>query len=71
MNKLKKKFVQNTLLEGWMDGWMEGKARLRIAHSNQKLITFDKISIYVDINLLFLYSSDTISSRQVKIGLQF
>jgi hypothetical protein len=22
---------------GWMDGWMEGKAGLRIAYSNQKV----------------------------------
>jgi hypothetical protein len=27
-----------TLLGGWMDGWMEGKAGLRIAYSNQKLV---------------------------------
>ena len=32
--------VGNTLLEGrkdvWVDGWMEAKAGLRIAYSNQK-----------------------------------
>jgi hypothetical protein len=26
---------------GWMDGWMEGKAGLRIAYSNQKLVCFE------------------------------
>jgi hypothetical protein len=26
-----------TLLGGWMGGWVEGKAGLRIAYSNQKL----------------------------------
>ena len=29
--------VQKTLLEGWMGGWVEAKAGLRIAYSNQKL----------------------------------
>ena len=29
-------FELNILLEGWMDGWTEGKAGLNIAYSNQK-----------------------------------
>jgi hypothetical protein len=24
-------------MDGWMDGWMAGKAGLRIAYSNQKI----------------------------------
>jgi hypothetical protein len=29
-------------MDGWMGGWMEGKAGLRIAYSNQKLTRFKK-----------------------------
>ena len=29
-------FVQKTLLDGWVDGWKEDKAGLRITYSNQK-----------------------------------
>jgi hypothetical protein len=28
---------------GWMDGWMGGKAGLRIAYSNQKSIFLEKV----------------------------
>jgi hypothetical protein len=27
-------------MDGWMDGWMAGKAGLRIAYSNQKLLNY-------------------------------
>ena len=34
--KIEIKFwVENTLDDGWVEGWMEGKAGLRIAYSNQ------------------------------------
>jgi hypothetical protein len=26
-------------MDGWVDGWMAGKAGLRIAYSNQKMLT--------------------------------
>jgi hypothetical protein len=39
---MKKNVVYKTVsaknLAGWMDGWMGGKAGLRIAYSNQKLL---------------------------------
>jgi hypothetical protein len=31
---------------GWMDGWMEGKAGIRIAYSNQKPITLDQVGLW-------------------------
>jgi hypothetical protein len=38
------KTVSSKKLAGWMGGWMEGKAGLRIAYSNQKLSMFVNIS---------------------------
>jgi hypothetical protein len=31
--------ILKTLDDGWMDGWVDGKAGLRIAYSNQKSVS--------------------------------
>ena len=49
---------------GWMDGWMEVKAGLRIAYSNQKLMQFKK-HYYNREFLYFILNIDKVSLRFV------
>ena len=37
--ELKKACWMEGRMGGWMDGWVDGKAGLRIAYSNQKLVS--------------------------------
>jgi hypothetical protein len=43
-----------TLLDGWMAGWLAGKAGLRIAYSNQKLRSESEFIYFLNKNLKML-----------------
>jgi hypothetical protein len=56
---------------GWVGGWMEGKAGLRIAYSNQKLLKlqFNVLSIEFGKNMFRLFTNILSSNAFQKLGI--
>ena len=48
------------VLDGWVGGWMDGRARLRISYSNQKTVIFIKFKL-----IMIIISSEAKSNTSV------
>ena len=60
-------------LDGWVDGWMGGEAKLKIAYNNQKVDKFLRFSIFLDQFQTSRLKWDwfkSILQRRLRFGLQ-